>query len=142
MSGRPTTVSPEMGGTLTTNEQVVRDFCSAWLRRDLDEILSYITDDMVYHNIPVPVIEGRENVALVFKTFLEMMTHIDLEIVSLMVDGDKVFTERIDRMTSNTGHTDLPVGGYFEVRDGKIAVMHEYFDLGTFENQIGFKLTA
>jgi len=126
---------------LTTNEQVVRDFCSAWLRRDLDEILSYITDDMVYHNIPVPVIEGRENVALIFKTFLELMHHIDLEIVSLMVDGDKVFCERIDRMTANTGHTDLPVGGYFELRDGKIAVMHEYFDLATFENQIGFKLS-
>lgn len=127
---------------MTTNEQVVRDFCSAWLRRDLDEILSYITDDMVYHNIPVPVIEGRENVALVFKTFLELMRHIDLEIVSLMVDGDKVFCERIDRMTSGTGHVDLPVGGYFELRDGKIAVMHEYFDLSTFENHIGFKLTA
>jgi limonene-1,2-epoxide hydrolase len=142
MDGRPTTVKVEMGGTLTTNEQVVRGFCSAWLRRDLDEILSYVTDDMIYHNIPVPVIEGRENVALIFKTFLEMMHHIDLEITSLMVDGDKVFTERIDRMTAAEGHTDLPVGGYFELRDGKIAVMHEYFDLSTFENQIGFKLTA
>ena len=126
---------------MTTSEQVVRDFCSAWLRRDLDEILSYITDDMVYHNIPVPVIEGRENVALIFKTFLELMHHVDLEITSLMVDGDKVFCERIDRMTASTGHTDLPVGGYFEIRDGKIAVMHEYFDLATFENQIGFKLS-
>jgi limonene-1,2-epoxide hydrolase len=142
VGGRPTTVTAEIGGTLTTNEQVVRDFCSAWLRRDLDEILSYISDDMAYHNIPVPPIEGRENVALIFKTFLEMMQHIDLEIVSLMVDGDKVFTERIDRMTSGDHHVDLPVGGYFVLRDNKIAVMHEYFDLSTFENQIGFKLTA
>jgi limonene-1,2-epoxide hydrolase len=141
MDGRPTTVKAEMGGTLTTNEQVVRDFCSAWLRRDLDEILSYTSDDMAYHNIPVPVIEGRENVALVFKGFLEMMQHIDLEIVDLIVDGDKVFTERIDRMTSGNHHVDLPVGGFFVLREGKIAVMHEYFDLATFENAIGFKIS-
>ncbi len=142
MDGRPTTVTVKMGGTLTTNEQVVRDFCSAWLRRDLDEILSYVTDDMIYHNIPVPVVEGRENVAQVFKTFLDLMHHLDLEITNLMVDGDKVFTERIDRMTAAGGHTDLPVGGYFELRDGKIAVMHEYFNLATFEDQVGFKITA
>jgi limonene-1,2-epoxide hydrolase len=124
-----------------TPEQTVREFCAAWLRRDLEEILSYVTDDMIYHNIPVPVIEGRENVAMVFKSFLEMMSHIDLEITNLMVDGNKVFAERIDRMTAATGHTDLPVGGYFEVRDGQIAVMHEYFYLATFEDQIGFKLS-
>ena len=126
---------------MRTPEQTVREFCAAWLRRDLEEILSYVTDDMIYHNIPVPVIEGRENVAMVFKSFLEMMSHIDLEITNLMVDGNKVFVERIDRMTAATGHTDLPVGGYFEVRDGQIAVMHEYFNLATFEDQIGFKLS-
>jgi len=126
---------------LNANEQVVRDFCASWLRRDLDEILSYVTDDMIYHNIPVPVIEGRENVAMVFKTFLELMSRVDLEITNVMVDGNKVFAERIDRMTAATGHTDLPVGGYFEIRDGKIAVMREYFNLATFEDQIGFKLS-
>lgn len=102
---------------------------------------SYVTDDMIYHNIPVPVIQGRENVAIIFKTFLELMHHLDLEIINLMVDGNKVFTERVDRMTAASGHTDLSVGGYFEIRDGKIAVMHEYFNLATFEDQTGIQLS-
>jgi limonene-1,2-epoxide hydrolase len=127
---------------LTTSEQVVRDWCASWLRRDLDEILSRVTDDMIYHNIPVPAVVGKENVALVFKYFLEIMDPIDLEITNIFSAGNKVFTERIDRMTAKTGHTDLPVGGYFEIRDGKIAVMHEYFNLGTFEEQTGMKLTG
>lgn len=127
---------------MTSSEQVVRDFCASWLRRDLDEILSYVTDDMIYHNIPVPVVVGKENVAIVFKYFLEIMDPLDLEITNIFSDGNKVFTERIDRMTAKTGHTDLPVGGYFEIRDGKIAVMHEYFNLGTFEEQTGMKLTG
>lgn len=126
---------------MKTSEQVVRDWCASWLRRDLDEILSGVTDDMIYHNIPVPVVVGKENVAIVFKYFLEIMDPINLEITNIFSDGNKVFTERIDRMTAKTGHTDLPVGGYFEVRDGKIAVMHEYFNLATFEQQTGMKLS-
>lgn len=126
----------------TPQEQVVLDFCSSWLRRDLDETLSYITDDMEYHNIPVPAIVGRENVALVFKYFYDLMSHLDLEVTNIFSDGgNKVFTERVDRMTAASGHTDLPVGGYFEIRDGKIAVMHEYFNLATFEDQTGIKLS-
>jgi limonene-1,2-epoxide hydrolase len=131
----------EQVGSNAQNEQVVRDFCSAWLRRDLDEILSYITDDMKYHNIPVPVVKGREDVALVFKTFLEMMHHVDLEITNLISDGDYVFTERIDRMEHADKHVDLPVGGLFKLRDGKIELMHEYFNLATFEDTLGFKLS-
>ncbi len=126
---------------MNPNEQVVRSFCESWLKRDLDEILSHVTDDMEYHNIPVPVIVGKENVAVVFKMFLELMHHLDLEITNIMSEGNKVFTERVDRMTAQSGHTDLPVGGYFEVRDGKIAVMHEYFNLATFEDQTGIKLS-
>jgi limonene-1,2-epoxide hydrolase len=126
---------------LNPNEQVVRSFCESWLKRDLDEILSHVTDDMEYHNIPVPVIVGKENVAVVFKYFLDLMHHLDLEITNIMSEGNKVFTERVDRMTAKTGHTDLPVGGHFEIRDGKIAVMHEYFNLATFEEQTGIKLS-
>ena len=126
---------------MTSNEQVVRDFCTAWLRRDLDEILSYVADDMVYHNIPVPVVVGRENVALVFKTFLEMMHHIDLEITNVISEGDYVFTERIDRMKAGDRVTNLPVGGLFKVRDGKIELMNEYFNLATFEQDLNFKLS-
>ena len=126
---------------MNPNEQVVRSFCESWLKRDLDEILSHVTDDMEYHNIPVPVVVGKENVAVVFKYFLDLMHHLDLEITNIMSQGNKVFTERVDRMTATSGHTDLPVGGYFEVRDGKIAVMHEYFNLATFEEQTGIKLS-
>ncbi len=126
----------------TPQEQVVLDFCSSWLRRDLDEILSYVTDDMEYHNIPVPVIVGRENVAIIFKTFLELMSHLDLEVTNIFSDGgNKVFTERVDRMTAASGHTNLQVGGYIEIPDGKIAVMPEYFNLATFENETGIKLS-
>ena len=32
-------------------ETLVRDFCAAWARRDIGELLGYFTDDAVYHNM-------------------------------------------------------------------------------------------
>jgi len=34
-------------------EQIVRDFCAAWSRKNIDELMSYFACDAVYHNIPV-----------------------------------------------------------------------------------------
>ena len=35
------------------NEKLVTDFCRAWSRLNTDEVLSYLTDDCFYHNIPM-----------------------------------------------------------------------------------------
>ena len=49
-----------------SNEQVVRDFCSAWRRRDLDEIMSYFTPDAVYHNVPTDPKVGTAEIRAIF----------------------------------------------------------------------------
>jgi limonene-1,2-epoxide hydrolase len=46
---------------MTTPEQLVREFCAAWSRLDIDELVDYFTDDAVYHNIPGPG-SGKEAV--------------------------------------------------------------------------------
>ena len=35
-------------------EKVVSDFCGAWTKLNVEEIMSFFTDDAVYHNIPMP----------------------------------------------------------------------------------------
>ncbi len=127
--------------TMTTPEAVVRQFCEAWERRDLEELMSLVTEDFYYHNIPVDPVVGRDAVREVFVYFLEKMDPIILEVEDTIVDGNKVFAKRMDRMTAiGGGHVDLPVGGYFIVRDGQIAEMIEYFDLATFTTQTGLQL--
>jgi limonene-1,2-epoxide hydrolase len=37
----------------TPNEKIVNDFCQAWSRKDINEILAFMSDDAVYHNIPL-----------------------------------------------------------------------------------------
>ena len=45
-----------------TPEQLIRDFCAAWSRLDVDELMTYFTDDAVYHNMPMAPLNGREEI--------------------------------------------------------------------------------
>jgi limonene-1,2-epoxide hydrolase len=46
--------------------------------------------------------------------------------------------ERVDRFTMADGKdVAIRVAGVFEIRDGKVAVWRDYFDLAEFTNQMG-----
>ncbi len=125
----------------TNPEQVVRDFCGAWVRRDLDEIMSYFTPDAVYHNVPTDPKTGTAEIRAIFEAFLGLMELIDLEVVHSAAKGDVVFTERRDHFRqSGKPRFMLPVNGVFEVRDGKIAAFRDYFDLATWVRGSGMPL--
>ena len=124
-----------------TPERIVRDFCGAWPRRDLDELMRPFAPDAVYHNVPVAPVRGAAAIRETFAGFLAGMPGIVLEVVNLAASGDLVFTERVDRFVMPNGHRfDLPVNGVFEVRNGQIVSFRDYFDLGTFEKGSGLKL--
>jgi limonene-1,2-epoxide hydrolase len=116
----------------TPPEQLVREFCAAWTRLDIDELVDYFTPDAVYHNMPGPPAQGKEAVRRTIAGFLRGWQQTEWEIVNLASAGDLVFAERVDRTVAG-GHTvDLPVVGVFEVIDGKIAAWRDYFDLETY----------
>jgi limonene-1,2-epoxide hydrolase len=122
-------------------ETIVRDFCGAWPRRDLDELMSFFAPDAVYHNVPVAPCIGTAAIRETFSGFLATMPGIVLEVVELVAGDRLVMAERIDRFVMPSGHRfDLPVTGVFEVRDGKIVAFRDYFDLATFEKGSGLTL--
>jgi limonene-1,2-epoxide hydrolase len=121
------------------NEQIVRNFLAAWPAKNIDELMSYFTDDAVYHNIPVPPVKGKKDIRDVFTGFLGAFS-IELIVVNAAASGNLVFTERIDRFDMNGVKFDLPVNGVFELRNGKIASFRDYFDLASFERPSGLKL--
>src|SRR6266849_6015109 len=79
-----------------TNEQLVRDFCEAWSRRDVDELLTFFSPDAVYHNIPMAPVTGAEQIRNVLMLFVPSSTKIAWTIHNIASDGDLVFTERTD----------------------------------------------
>lgn len=122
---------------MSDNAAIIRDFCRAWSRLDPDELAGYFTEDGVYFNVPTEPVSGREAVRQFIAGFTASWTETDWEIRTLIADGDTVFCERVDRTKTTAGDVDLPCAGVFEMRDGRIAVWRDYFDLGTFMRAMG-----
>ena len=95
-------------------------------------ISSYFTEDGTYHNMPAKPITGRANIEQFITGFLANWTETSWDILNITEQGDTVFCERIDRTKTTSGDVDLPCVGVFEMRDGKIHVWRDYFDMNTF----------
>ena len=120
---------------MSTSAQIVADFCAAWGRRDIDELLGFFTEDAVYHNIPTDPAKGHDAIRAVMDLFVPMSKGIEFRIDKMVSAGDVVFTERVDTFELEKGTISLPVAGIFEIRDGKIAAWRDYFDMQQFMTQ-------
>ena len=118
------------------NERLVLDFCDAWSRRDVDELIGYLAADAVYHNIPMDPVQGHEQIRSVFGLFVPPSSEISWKVLNVASAGDVVLTERVDSFVMGAKRVDLPVAGVFEIRDGKIAAWRDYFDMNTWSSQL------
>ncbi len=119
----------------TATESVVRDFCAAWRRLDMDALLQFFAADAVYHNMPLEPVHGIAAIRETFGMFLTPAEHAEFELLAIASTGNLVFTERVDRFRIAGKEISLPVAGVFEVRDGKIVAWRDYFDMQTWLRQ-------
>ena len=110
-------------------EQTVRACLAALETHDSARLRPYLTDDVVYHNIPVDPAVGLEAPLAVLDGFFGMFSGTTVDIVHLAVRDDVVLTERVDTLTLGEHTAALPVMGTFELRDGRISAWRDYFDL-------------
>jgi limonene-1,2-epoxide hydrolase len=115
------------------NEQIVRDFCKAFLNFDVDAITSYLTEDAVYDNVPFPPrlkLQGRAAIAKALSQFRGKTRGVDIHVLELVAAGDTVMVEHRDERQMQDGSTAvIPCCGVFKLRDGKICLWRDYFDL-------------
>jgi limonene-1,2-epoxide hydrolase len=122
-----------------TDEQpidVVRRFCDAWERKDLDEIVAFFSDGAVYHNIPLAPVVGPDQIRATIEGFSGGVEKIEFIVDNIAASGGTVLTERRDIFTFANGVIDLPVMGAFEVVDGKITAWRDYFDMNQFMSHV------
>ena len=119
------------------NEKIVRDFCAAWRRKSIDELLGFFTPDAVYHNMPLEPLNGVDAIRSTVEAFVTPAERIEFEMLAIASTGNLVFTERVDHFTLMGKTVALPVAGVFEVRNGKIAAWRDYFDMQTWLKQTG-----
>ena len=119
---------------MTTNEEIIRNFIAAWSRLNTEELVAYFCEDGIYHNMPADPVAGHEALTGFIGAFLAGWDKTDWEIINLLVDGDVIVVERMDRTIAGGKSVDLPCCGVFEMRNGKIAVWRDYFDMTTYIN--------
>ncbi|MGH2728940.1 MAG: SgcJ/EcaC family oxidoreductase [Actinomycetota bacterium] len=115
---------------MTDPEALVREFCDAWSKRDPNLLTDYFTEDGVYHNMPMPPLEGRDAIRGFLTAFLGGVESAEFTVKNIATSGNVVHTERVDAFRMSGGKEGaFPVAGIFEIRDGMIAAWRDYFDM-------------
>ena len=112
-----------------TPMETVHAFMAAAAKRDYDTALPLLTDDVEYQNMPLPPVHGHQGVRETLEMLLSLCTDSEWVVHREVAQGDLVMNERTDRFKKDGQWADLQVTGVFELRDGRIAVWHDYFDL-------------
>lgn len=112
-----------------TNEDVVAALISALERKDLHTAVGFMTDDVEYDNVPMRKVFGHAGVVESLEPFFAGCDSIRWEVLHQAASGDVVMNERIDRFQIGGTWREVAVAGLFVLRDGKVALWRDYFDL-------------
>ena len=118
----------------TPTIELVRTFIEMWAQPNgIDRaVKEYFTDRTVWENHGLVTTTGIEEALGVNQHFVDKigMARIVVDIDAIAQDGNKVLTERVDRILDAQDGTIMaaPTLGIFEVEDGKIVAWRDYFD--------------
>lgn len=113
---------------LTEPQAVVEAFLAALMATDLDAALELVDDDLVYTNVGLPTISGRDGLAKAFAGMERPSIGFEAYLHAISADGPVVLTERTDVITWGRFRAQFWVCGRFDVHDGKITLWRDAFD--------------
>ena len=116
--------------------ETVNIFMRSVESKDIDGAVALLAEDVSYENMPIDPIVGCEAVRQVLEGFLKPAMHVEWRVLSEWEVGSTVINERVDRFEIGDGWLELPVAGFFEVKDGLITLWRDYFDMGSYMSQL------
>lgn len=116
--------------------ETVNTFLVAAAKRDYGTALPLLTEDVVYQNMPIPAVNGRDAVKEQLEFLMTTTSDSEWKVLHELAEGNVVMNERVDRFLINGNWAELPVMGVFVLRDGLIAEWRDYFDLQTIMTQL------
>ncbi len=113
--------------------QTLSKLIAAWKARDVETVLSYMTDDIVWHYAAaaMPPVRGKAAARKLLDRFLADMHQVNWRIFAHTETDDRLFVEGVDEYRTPEGHTvATPYAGVLDFRDGLICGWRDYVDLG------------
>src|SRR5262245_65509974 len=101
---------------------LVRDFCAAWSKGNIDELIDYFTDDAVYHNIPVAPVTGRDAIRSTIEMFTTGVARMDFGVEHIVGAGTVGWPGGVDGFATPATPIVQLWMGELEVRVGETAV--------------------
>ena len=115
---------------------VVSSLIRACEERDLDAVCALLTDDVEYDNVPIGTVHGPEGVRAVLSGGVtQAASEVEWVVHRQVADGDTVMNERTDRFLVDGRWIEIPIAAVFVVRDGRVALWRDYFDLESYRRQ-------
>lgn len=119
------------------NAKTVLEFIQACGERDIDKIVSFFDEATVYHNVHSQPVVGAEAIRKVIQPFYDLASEIQWVVKQIAeTQAGVVLTERVDRFLIKDQWVELPVMGSFEVKQSKISVWRDYFDMAQLREQL------
>ena len=115
-------------------EDVVLGMWRALSRRDLDAVKTFLAEDCLYVDMPIPALSARgpEDIVKKLKMAVEPLADYENHDGLLLSSGPDVVYEHSETWTFTTGEQGvLRFVTVHKVIDGKVALWKDYYDLTT-----------
>jgi limonene-1,2-epoxide hydrolase len=115
---------------ITDPAEVVVRFLHALAAFDVDAALDLVAEDLVYSNVSLPTIYGRDRLERIARPWLRPgRMGFDVHLNHVATEGNVVLTDRIDELNYGRFAARFWVYGRFVVGDdGRITVWRDSFD--------------
>ncbi|MGE0218845.1 limonene-1,2-epoxide hydrolase family protein [Mycolicibacterium sp.] len=121
-------MTDEVLATTETNARIVESFLFALAGDDIDTMESLAAPELLWQNVGLPSIRGRARVMKLLRRG-QGRYGFEVKFHRIAQNGDVVLTERTDALVFGPLRLQFWVCGTFELRDGRITLWRDYFDL-------------
>ncbi len=111
------------------NADLVTRFCLAWASRDIEKLVPFLADNLVYQMFEKrPDIIGVEAFRSEIAPFLNDLARVEWDILRTFAVGQIVINERVDHFIAKPGGRSMhfPIAGLFVVKNEKIELWRDY----------------
>ena len=111
------------------NEDLVTRFCLAWASRDIEKLVPFLADNLVYQMFEKrPDLIGIEEFRREVGPFLKDLARVEWDILRTYAIGQVVINERVDHFIAQPGGRSMhfAIAGLFVVKNEKIELWRDY----------------